>query len=76
MKLKEWMRKNYVSVANLENDLNYRKNYLSSIISGRVKPGKKLAILIEELTEREVTKEELGYIEKEKCRCPTCGRIK
>jgi hypothetical protein len=76
MRIKEWMQKNKIGLNEMEEVLNYKKNYLCAIFSGRISPGKKLARLVSNYTRGEVTPEELGYLEKVKCRCPTCGRIK
>ena len=76
MKLKEWMKKNKVTALKMENDLRYGRNYLYKIIGEKILPGKKLAVVISEYTKGDVTLDDLGYKEKEKCRCPTCGRLR
>ena len=76
MKIKSWMKKNNLGLTEMEEALNYKKNYLCAIFGGRRKPGRKLAKLISDYTEGEVSMKELGYEEKVKCRCPTCGRLK
>ncbi len=76
MKIKEWMKHNKIGLTEMEEALNYKKNYLCAIFGGRRSPGKKLAKLVSTYTNGQVTIEDLGYREKIKCRCPTCGRIK
>lgn len=75
MKLKHWMKKHKVDAKQMEIDLRYGRNYLYKIISGTISPGKKLATIISEYTQGSVSLEDLGYKEKERCPCPTCGKL-
>lgn len=75
MKLKEWMKENKVTCTMMQDDLRYGRDYLYKIIGERMVPGKKLATVISEYTGGSVSLKDLGYEEKVKCRCPTCGKI-
>lgn len=75
MKLKQWLKKYDISVKQMENDLMYGKNYLYKVIGGKILPGKKLATIISEYTEGEVTLKDLGYVERVRCPCPHCGKL-
>lgn len=75
MKLQEWMKKNKISRKQLSEYLRYSINYVGRIVSGTKVPGKKMAIMINEYTNRKVTLEELGYKQKERVKCPCCGKF-
>jgi len=75
MKLKEWMKRSGITCVDMQNDLNYGRDYLYRIISGKITPGKKLAMAISEYTKGKVSVSDLGYKEKVKCKCPSCGRV-
>ncbi len=76
MKLKDWMLKYKVTARQMEDDLMYGRDYLYKVIGEKMAPGRKLATIISEYTEGEVTIAELGYKEKVRCVCPTCGRLR
>ena len=75
MKLKEWMKKNNKTVREMQNELRYGRDYLYKVVGEKIIPGKKLATSISEYTEGKVSIKDLGYKEKEKCKCPHCGRL-
>lgn len=75
MKLKEWMKQKNISALQLSKEINYDLNYLYQVINENTVPGRKLSLYISRYTEGQVVPEDLGYKEKEKCHCPTCGSI-
>lgn len=75
MKLEEWLKKNNINAREMAKDLHYQSAYLYRVKRGSQVPGKKLCELIEQYTKGEVTEKDLGYKEKEKCKCPVCGRL-
>ncbi len=76
MKLSEWAEFKGMKIIDISRDLRYQYSYIHAISRGKRKPGKKLACLISEYTRGKVTVEDLGYKEKERCVCPTCGKIR
>jgi len=59
MDLREYLFKKRMSVSDFAKKINFARTYISGIISGANKPSKKLAKIIEEATNGEVTAEEL-----------------
>lgn len=63
MELDEYLFRNRLTVTDMARDLNYARSTLSSVKSKTVKPGKKLAKLIEDYTNGEVSMKELLEID-------------
>lgn len=59
MKLKLYLVKNRLTIKEFCEIINYSRNQISGVINGKLKPGRKLAKIIEQATNGEVTMEEL-----------------
>ena len=75
MQLKEWLKKNNMNAREFSDKIQYQSRYIYAICSGARIPGKKLANAIGRHTNYEVMPEDLRLKEKERCKCPTCGRL-
>lgn len=75
MKLKEWLKKNKINAREFAEKIQYQPAYIYRICSGGAVPGEKLANIIGRYTDCEVTHKDLGYKQKQRCKCPTCGRL-
>jgi len=73
MKLKEWLDQENMSGFELSKKIRYQPSYLYRIIKEKQAPGLRLSIDIETFTGGAVTRQEMGYIERKLCPCPTCG---
>jgi hypothetical protein len=73
MKLKQWLKKNKMNPTDLSKEIEFSRDYCYKISAGIMSPGRKLCKTICEYTKGQVTAEDLGYIEKERNICPTCG---
>lgn len=74
MKLKQWLKKNKMTVADLSRNIEFSRDYCYKIAAGIMAPGVKFCKTIKEYTNGQVTKEDLGYVEKQRHVCPCCGR--
>lgn len=61
MELRNWIKKNQLSQLEMANRLKIHYSLLSRIVSGKRKPSLKLASLIEQATEGQVSRLELLY---------------
>ena len=59
MDLREYLFRHRISVTAFSSQINYARTYISEIVNGVKKPGRKLAELIEKATNGEVKAEEL-----------------
>lgn len=59
MELREYLFRKRKSVTEFAKEIDYERTHISAIMSGRKKPGKKVARAIEKATNGEVTAEEL-----------------
>lgn len=59
MDLREYLFRHRISVKDFSERINYARAYISDIVNGGKKPGKKLAAIIEKATNGEVLAEEL-----------------
>ena len=75
MELKDWLKKNNMNAREFSEQIQYQSAYIYRICAGNAVPGKKLSNIIGRYTNCEVTPKDLGYKEKEKCKCPTCGKL-
>jgi len=64
MKLDLWLFMNKITKKNFAETLKVSRGHLQEIVSGKRKPSVKLAKKIEELTEGNVTKEEMLFPEE------------
>lgn len=59
MTLREYLFYKRIKLIEFSASINYDMSYISKIVNGNRKPGKKLAAIIEKATNGEVTVEEL-----------------
>lgn len=64
MELREYLFRKRIKLTEFSKLINYDITYISKIINGSRKPGRKMAEIIEKATEGEVTAEELLKGEK------------
>lgn len=65
MQLKIYLLINRMSITEFSEILNYSRNQVSGVINGKIKPGRKLAKLIEKATEGAVKAKDLLSLEYE-----------
>jgi transcriptional regulator with XRE-family HTH domain len=76
MKLKEWFNKKDMLMSEFADEMGYAREYIYRICADKEIPGRKLANKIYEYTGHEVTLDDLGYVDKRKCKikCEACGK--
>lgn len=65
MKLRDYLHENRIKIAEFARKLDASRSYINMIVLEEIKPGKRLAKAIEDITEGKVTAEELLKGDKE-----------
>lgn len=66
MDLREYLFKKEISITDFAKDIGFTRGYINAICKKNIKPGRKLAKVIEQATDGKVTMKELMSVKKEK----------
>ena len=71
MDLREYLFRERMKINAFAKKINYDQSYISNVCSGKIKPGQKLATLIQEATNGQVV-----YEVTEPVKCEACMKLK